>query len=399
MLNIYHDPIQYFSVNLQAALQLYLEGNGGRMVGQILSLNIPPRIKFNKCICGVKNFIDQQQWGRYFARNWHRKSMEGCLDELFTGFEKIAMESSGEVTPIHINIDELLKISKGKIYGIGVDKSILEDITDFLLSHDHLYKIAVINGSIGSDDYKPGWSDIDIFIALNRTTIQSPALLKEARRFARVLRQKIYNYCILQLHGVFYSTEHHFQYHVDHLFPVECLINGKTHSDSAQFTINLPSSNAYALIYFNDHIYQSSKKLLAVLPDLDFFQKILLIHRIYAFPFAFLATQGILKYKKASFTAIADLFSDMFRGIYAYYETVNKFYQTWHINELRTIKLRRLFQSKLDMRYLNRILYPLETQIVDQIDYFYNRIMTKEMWDQFEKFLNRSQRFVLDQVA
>ena len=399
MFNKHPDPIQYLSVNLQAALQLYLEGNGDRIIGQVTNLNIPPRVKFKKCIYGIKNLIDQKQWSRFFARDWQRKSMEGCLGELFTGFEKIAIESHGKAMPMHVNVDELMKISKHQIYGIGIDKYILGNITDFLLNHSYLYKIALLNGSIGSSDYKPGWSDIDLFIALKRATIQSPALLREARKFSRALRQKVYNYSILQLHGVFYSTEYNFQYHVDHLFPIECLLNGKNHSDSAQVSLNLPSSNAYALAYFNDHIYQSSIKLLSVLSNLDFFQKILLIHRIYAFPFSFLATQGILKYKKSSFTAISDLFSDKFRGICSYYEAVNKFYQSWHINKLRTIQLRRLFQSRIDMRYLNKILYPLEKEIVNQIDFFYDRFMTKDKWFQFEQYLHTSQQYLLGQLT
>ena len=395
----YRYPIQHFSVLLTAALQLYLEGNGGRSVGQILNLNIPPRNKFRTHVHDIKSFIDQNCWNRFFAKNWHRMSMEDCLKTLFTGFENIAVESMDSVEPMQINIDNLMRISKSQLYGVGIDTYILENITNYLEKNSHLYRIAVINGSIGSGDYKPGWSDIDLFIILKRATLKSPDLLKQARGFARKLRQKVYNYCILQLHGAFYLTEYQLRYHVDQLLPIECLRNSKIYSDSDRVTLYQPSSNAYAVTYFNEHIYRSSKKLLSILPRANFFQKILLIHRIYAFPFAFLATQGILKYKKSSFTAIADTFSNLFRGINSFYSEVNRFYETWHIDELRTAKLRLLFQDYLDMRYLNKVLHPMEREIVNRIDYFYDRLMTKDRCDQFETYLETSRQGIADLLA
>lgn len=387
--------VQLLSVQLHSILQIYLEGDSHGRVGHLINFNKLPSTKIEKMIHETRLFLFQTGWERNFSIHWNSASIENIISELFSGLENLINVLQCDVNQKRLLPKKFQSISKRRFYGIGYDINLLHDIIDFLADHRHLYHIAVIDGSIGSVDYKPGWSDIDIFIVLESEIIHSPKALKEARKFARKLKQKVYNYCILQLHGIFYSTVYNFLFHVDQLFPIECFKNGMNISKNTVITVNIPKIDYYALNYFECHIYHSAKQMIPIVKKLGFFKKILLIHRVFAFPFAFLATQGLLSYKRDSFNTIVEHFSQLFPDIQLFYFHVNRFYHEWKINEIMTIRLRRSFSVIFNMKLLNKILYNFEPEIIHRIDFFYDHFMTRAEWDRFEKYLQTSKQFIM----
>jgi len=383
------DPIQYLAIQLHSALQLYLEGHGGGYIGSITSIHFPPRARFNKAMVAIRDFIARNRWEGYFSTTWESQSMEGALGQLFDGFGKL-VERSDRLKQKYISLDKLDNISTDKIHGQGADKAVLGGIIEFLLQHSEFYKIVVLDGSIGSGDYKPGWSDVDIFLALDSKVLHSQSRLKQARKFAQKLQQKAYHYCILQLHGIFYSSEYNFRYHLDTLFPLACLFNGMSHSADHQLVLHQPVDDQSASYYFFNHIYQSSRQLLSRISHLDDFQKVLLMHRVYAFPFAFLATRGIYQYKRDAFQTLCEVYADVFNGVAQFYRSLNEFYHSWHVDKLRTINWRRHLNFLFDLRFLNRALLPLEREIVQNINQFYQFFLRKENINRFEEYLEIS---------
>ena len=81
----------------------------------------------------------------------------------------------------------------------------------------------LLHGSLATQDYCKGWSDVDTFMVLKQSTIKSPKSLVELRLKCLNLRQKFYQICPLQHHGIMAYTDYDLRNYLSSFLPLEAL--------------------------------------------------------------------------------------------------------------------------------------------------------------------------------
>jgi hypothetical protein len=265
----------------------------------------------------------------------------------------------------------------------------LKNIIELFNSNQPLLNIVVMNGSLGTNDYRPGWSDVDIFCNLSREAVSSEENLKKTRELVRHVNREIFAYNVLQLHGVFLSTEIDLLFHTDTLFPrVPCFERGRIiYSKRDEYTLHTAAASTLAQAAarsFND-IYSSSTGLLCGGEgrELSLGEKVLLLHRIYAFPFTFLQCLGVRRYKKDSFRYLVDNYSDLFPEVERFYREMNDCYINWNVSRLRTLGVRSRLLRHFHPYLVNGLMAGFEREIRRGVDGMYARF---DEWHR-ERFL------------
>jgi len=269
------------------------------------------------------------------------------------------------------NINNNNEFDIGNLYSnIRNRNRFLRHLIKIFKQNQEYFYLVIINGSIGTNDYKPGWSDVDLFVMVSKEAVLFPEKLKKLRKLIISIEKQIYKYSILQLHNLFISTEIDRKFHFNSFFPSECIKYGKvivSKYAKVEFHIPLYAQPLDNYKYFLKDIYLSSFNLL-IKRDLSYYDKVLLLHRIFSFPFSFLQCMNIYTYKKHSYKHICKGYNTLFPGISDFYEEVNKFYYSWEIKNLRTLKIRSIL---LDIIYtpnrVNRIFFRFEKEILDNL--------------------------------
>jgi len=361
-----------------------MECKNENLVMAIEKFNSVLSIYFSSC---GNNLID-----KIFDVKSDNKKINSLISEIYL-YIGLEFKKEGKVEENIINIYKLLRkiirrieydskkivkvnLQKKKIikfYGISGEDNELNNIYKLLKESKNLYDSAIINGSIGSFDYKPGWSDVDIFIMLNNSVLSNVRNLVKARYFYKKINNLIYCYNILQMHYIFFCSQLDKFIHIESTFPLAALKNGIVFSNKNNLFFNLNYLNILNKKYFfndiNKNFIQLSQK-----KHLTIFEKCLYIHRIYSFPLSIIQIiEQTSIYKRDSYIAIKK-YENIFIGIYKFYNELNSYYFTWKIKRLKTYKIRKVLSYIFNIKYINILFINLELEIVNNIDEIYIKI-------------------------
>ena len=125
-----------------------------------------------------------------------------------------------------------IRILKPKIYNSeefleGDDREFLklvDDMANYINSFLSEYiETFLLHGSFGTKDYSKGWSDIDSFMVIRTNTIESTDKLVELRKKCLFLRNKFYQICPLQHHGIMTYTNYDLKNYLPGFLPLQSL--------------------------------------------------------------------------------------------------------------------------------------------------------------------------------
>lgn len=262
----------------------------------------------------------------------------------------------------------------------------LENIATLFRANSDLFKIAFFNGSLGSNDYVPGWSDVDIFAVISTHAFSSQENFARLTCLARQIKKEIYSYNRLQIHSVFYSLETDLHFHRYNRLPTVCLKNGRilvNHESKLVLHKSEAVQSRDALgtyrNFFNDFIRVKKLRNKGILT------KVFLIHRLFLFPLLFLATKGVKCYKADSFDLLPEYLSAL-PDVPAFCNTLKDIYISMDIKYSKNFYLRRLFMNVIDPLYVNKLsLFSLNSQTAS-INSLFDSISAKGLFDQAEKY-------------
>lgn len=268
------------------------------------------------------------------------------------------------------------------------ENACLEKIASLFDVNKELFKVAFLNGSIGSNDYIPGWSDVDIFAMVSADALISNENFIRLKSVARQVKREIYSYHRLQVHPVFYSMETELYFRRYDRFPTVCLQRGRLlvgHDDKmilyGSETVQEEDAQKAYRNFQDDFIMLVSIKNKGVLT------KILIIHRLFFFPLAYLATQGITCYKADSFDLLPEYLSG-FPGIPAFCRTLKELYMSMDIKYSNCFRMRRLLMNIVDPLFINNVSLRLKSDQALSVHRLYDSISQRGLFKELEGYLS-----------
>jgi len=380
------------SSNIAQILNIYLNRTEQKFpfyFFSILEYKRFPKNSINEILRKVKKIIRENHLEKFFEIDM-KKSIERNIVNLINGYKTFVQKFSKNSKSVSILKKDLKEADLKNFYGISGEQNELIELIKYLYLNKNYFKVILLNGSIGSRDYKPGWSDIDIFIIIKKEFLSSTKNLRKLRRITINIRNFLMRYSILQLHGVVYSTEYHMQANFNEFFPIICLNNGQIITELSELQLTIQSNQVSALNYFKNEIYKDSKNLYfkSKIQTFDFLSKIRLLHRIFSFPFAFLQCLGVDVGKKESFNKICIEYQDIFPNISQFYEKINKFYTEWKIKKILTYKIRKYLSTVFSLDFLNKIFLKKEKFIVKQINNYFKIINQNNLLEEYNQYLD-----------
>lgn len=206
---------------------------------------------------------------------------------------------------------------------------LLDGLHDLASANADIFELVTLNGSVGSRDMKPGWSDVDIFVSLRPEAFASPDGLERVRSFGNQAGLLMNGFCMFQMHGVFFCCSG--QARPDGLHPLSCVAKGRNLLDEKACRITLLVDPEPAVDYFLQDIVASARGLLRRSAEQRGMEVVLLLHRMYSFPFAWAACFGHLLYKSESFAFLAENYGDVFPQADALYARASELFHAWDI--------------------------------------------------------------------
>jgi predicted nucleotidyltransferase len=352
-----------------------------------------PKAQIRLSLERIKNIASAGRFDDVFKPDFN-KSIERNIILLSKYYTEFVNDFSTRVELIKEVKESFKFVDIKNLYGISSQNKVLHDLIQYLYRFREYFLIILLNGSIGSRDYKPGWSDIDLFIIIKNQYLNSKKNLKKIRKITLKINRYLKIYSVLQLHGVFFSSEDHMLSNYNEFFPITCLNTGQviTNLKILQFLIpnNIDSSlNYYKVVSnsFRDLYFKSKVKQILLI------EKIRLFHRIYSFPFTFLQCLNINIGKKESFDQITE-FSKEFPKIKNFYKELNKLYWNWRITKLSTLKFRRFLSRFFSLNYLNKLFRNLESDIVKRINKYFNFYLENGFFEEFIHYLDHADNYL-----
>ncbi|GAB4324662.1 MAG: hypothetical protein Kow0069_30370 [Promethearchaeota archaeon] len=271
----------------------------------------------------------------------------------------------------------------------------LAAIVRSLQRYRHLFVAVLLDGSVGSRDYRSGWSDVDAFIVPKNEVLEDPALLVELRRFVRRFLHHALAFSPFQVHGALVCPQFVLKFHQNQFFPLPCLPLGEvvTGPGVTELSFRVPDQVPAALEYFLDHVYLDAKRLLerfrsagpgALSPP----EKVRLFHRLYSFPFAFLQATGVEVEKKGSFEELAESHGSTFPGVRDFFRETNEFYLNWRAEPQRTYHARSVLSRFLSGWWVNRAFLPFERSLLERVERGFRELASRGSWRRFEVYLD-----------
>ncbi len=159
-----------------------------------------------------------------------------------------------------------------------------------------------LHGSLATNDYIKGWSDVDTLSFVSKETISDPKLLLELRN--KIYRMRYYFYKIdpLQHHGTIIISEYDIGNYCQAYFPVPVLKYARSFFEDDKimgFSARDYSSEAMErLFYFVSYFRRLNEEKIFRLGSYD---TKTLLHSITLFPSLYLQAKGTLVYKKFAF--------------------------------------------------------------------------------------------------
>jgi len=390
--------IMKFKNFVNQLLRLYIIGTPSNKLKMVLYCPIDKRSFFSSAIykqfisfTNSSNIINNREW------DFTGKSIEDFLMKVFKVEEEIFLEKHDYAKEVTYSVEErsIFEVNVLK-HNLRNRNRFLNNIIELFHKNKALINLVIMDGSLGTNDYQPGWSDIDIFCNLSKEAVLSVENLRETRELIRKVNREIYKYNILQLHEVFLSTEIDFLFYLNTLFPrVACFNYGSViYSQKQKYTLHSVWNIDDAKSYFKS-ICESATNLLQKHQNqsLTLKERILLFHRIYSFPFAFLQCLQIYKYKKYSFEYLIENYSHLFPESKKFYNEMNHCYFEWEISSLKTIKIRDLLLQRFHPALINNIFVLFEKDIKENIKSMVSRF-TDWHEEQFKMYLENAKEYL-----
>ena len=256
-------------------------------------------------------------------------TVQQALERGRSALDSLAEQGRGAVPRVRVTLPAVdLSAWNAADHGMdGPRGELLERLHALVQRHAPLLRLATLNGSVGSRDMKPGWSDIDVFVTLAPEAFAAPEMLQQIRIFGAQARGLMDRFCMLQLHGVFFRCPG--PAHPDGLHPLSCVAYGRNLLNATRLSVRLEGDPGPARDYFFQDIVGSARGLLQGPRGTGCMGDVLLLHRIYSFPFAWAACFGHLLYKPESFDFLASRYGAMFPGIEEFYARASALYHSW----------------------------------------------------------------------
>ena len=167
-----------------------------------------------------------------------------------------------------------------------------------------------LHGSLATNDYIKGWSDVDTISIISKETTNDPeALLKLRERLYRA-RYFFYKIDPLQHHGSIVISEYDMASYCNAYFPIPVFKYAKSFFEEdamIHFKERDYSSEALARLFWFVSYFRKLKEEKRF--DLGSYDLKTLLHSITLFPAMYLQSKGILVYKKFSFAMARKDFS------------------------------------------------------------------------------------------
>lgn len=166
-----------------------------------------------------------------------------------------------------------------------------------------------IHGSISTNDYIKGWSDVDTLIILKSSVFEAPKNLLEIRDILYGLRANFCSVDPLQHHGVMVVTEHDLGYYPEVFLPIDALNCSKSlMSDDKTIKFNIRDSKEEAMLKLN--WVMGYFKSLEPRKAKNSYELKFMLHLAALFPALYLEAKGIYLYKKFTFELAEKDFSE-----------------------------------------------------------------------------------------
>ncbi len=315
---------------------------------------------------------------------------EKSLLSFFSGLSELInlRRAQPGLTQEEILLVDIPSFHSSELKHMAPENACLEKIASLFDANKDLFKIAFLNGSIGSNDYIPGWSDVDIFAMVALDALISNENFIRLKRVAKQVKKEMYSYHKLQIHPVFYSLETERYFRRYDRFPTACLQRGKllvSHENklilSGSETVQEEDAKNSYRNFQDDFIRLEGIKKKGILT------KVLLIHRLFFFPLLYLATKGIRCYKADSFDLLPEYFSG-FPGIPAFCTTLKELYISMDIKSSHCFKLRRLLMNIADPLFINNVTLRIKRDQAMSIISLYDLINQRGLFRELEEYLS-----------
>lgn len=320
----------------------------------------------------------------------YSKDIEDLIVKILLNFQTLIKKWNLDVPSTTFKIINQ-KINKRSFYQISNEHKELISIYNHLSKLKHYFFIALLNGSIGSRDYKIGWSDIDIFIILRDINFYSKEKLIKTLSIIKKINKSINRYNILQQHGIFISTQSQLPLSYNQILPLQCVKNGDLFTIESELGLLEIDNNENEINYFLEIVFDAKNLYyMSKIYKISFLAKVRYLHRIFSFPFGFLQCFNIYTYKRDSFQLLFQKYGDQFSNIRRFYKFTNNFYENWKIKKLNTYKIRRFLSKFIDLRRINKFFIPFEFEIVQKVNTFFDLLKKKGYLNIFDDYIEKA---------
>jgi len=239
---------------------------------------------------------------KFLSSNEYAIVLSTLYNEFYDNLEKFKIKTKLKI--IYKN-----KIRNFRVWKEGINKEFLNpllEIKRYLDSELRRYIHSFyLHGSLSTNDYVEGWSDIDTLIILKRETVENPIALLEFRKKISQILPRLYLIDPSQHHGFFIVCEQELKFYPQHYFPLELFKYSTVFLEpSSNILFNIRDDQRERMEvfinfvnYFRD-VYNNKKVLKSVFTWKLYLAKIMLLPTLY------LQAKGKYCYKKNSFEIV-----------------------------------------------------------------------------------------------
>ena len=240
----------------------------------------------------------------------------------------------------------------------------------------------LIHGSIATDDYSMGWSDLDTYLIINNKTLLNYHLIKKLKNTVIKIKKYLFNIDPLQHHGFIFCAEKYLKSYPSFMLPAKIIQKSKSliknnkivlwENNNLEFPLNhLRSINNLFKEAKNDGILKHHKRnrkyLLDNYKDINtMYQMKYFLSVVMTLPSYYLHAIGKPTYKKDSYDKIKILFKKNWSII----ENATEIRSQWPIYETHPYKNNKIpnwIKEILGNNYFNRA-FNLSNQMVKNIN-------------------------------
>jgi len=194
-----------------------------------------------------------------------------------------------------------------------------------------------LHGSIATNDFIKGFSDLDTVSIVSKETINNPDLLLELRNRMYYARSFFYRIDPLQHHGSIILSKYELENYCQSYFPIEIFKYAKSFFEDRIKDFRVRNSSSESLVKMFWFVCYFRRLHTERKYNLNSYDTKMLLHSITLFPSLYLQTKGRFVYKKFSFNLAKRDFS---KEIWKVIDDVSVIRKKWkNITVLPSIKM------------------------------------------------------------